>query len=166
VTSLGGELTFESTPGKGSVFRVLLDSALPLRKEEPPLAPAETMVRRGRVLVIDDEPMIGASLRVALAPQHEVLAETVARRALKRLVAGGERFDLILCDLMMPGVNGMDFFEELERAAPEVAARVVFVTGGAFTDRARAFVEKARVRCFEKPFDIEALDEEIRKRMG
>jgi PAS domain S-box-containing protein len=165
VTSLGGELTFDSTPGAGSVFRVRLPSGFPSdpRRAETLAPPASA--RRARILVVDDEPMIGTALRAMLEPDHEVHVETLARRALDR-VLGGESFDLILCDLMMPEVSGVDFYEDVLRLAPSAAGSVVFVTGGAFTDRARTFVEESGVRCLHKPFDLGLVLEEVRKRTG
>ena len=83
-----------------------------------------------------------------LEPEHEVHAEVSVPSALRRIMQG-ELFDLILCDLMMPEVSGIDFYDELSRIAPELAQRVVFITGGVFTDRARAFLARAGARCLE-----------------
>jgi CheY-like chemotaxis protein len=73
------------------------------------------------------------------------------------LVLGGERFDVILCDLMMPEMSGMDFYQELCAHAPQQASVVVFLTGGAFTPRARRFLDEIPNRWLEKPFDPAAL---------
>lgn len=111
--------------------------------------------RRPRIVIVDDEPMIGTTLRVLLADEHEVvLAESgaAARTALER-----EEFDLVLCDLMMPGVSGMDLHAWLLERSPEAARRMVFMTGGVFTDEARAFLEKVPNRRIEKPFDTRDL---------
>jgi CheY-like chemotaxis protein len=65
----------------------------------------------------------------------------------------GEKFDLILCDLMMPEMTGMDLHRELSRVAPEQASRMIFLTGGAFTDKARQFLSETVKEYLEKPFD-------------
>jgi DNA-binding NtrC family response regulator len=108
-------------------------------------------VRPARLLIIDDDVKLGAIMARALAPEHEVLVLTSAHLALAR-IALGERFDLVLCDLMLPGVSGVDFYERLAGIAPELVDRVVFVTGGAYSQRAVEFLERAHIPRIEKPF--------------
>jgi CheY-like chemotaxis protein len=105
--------------------------------------------------VLDDEPDICEAMQEALA-DHDVVTLTDSRAALERLL-GGEQFDLVFCDLMMPNLTGWELHARLTEALPEVAERVVFVTGGAFTPRAREYLEKASVRQLEKPFDLSDL---------
>jgi len=121
--------------------------------------------RRGRILVVDDEPRMGKALHRLLAPDHEVTTVQSAKEALA-LVAGGAGFDVVLCDLMMPGMSGMDLHGELGRAAPELAARMVFMTGGAYTVEAQRFLEQVPNRRLEKPFRPEALEALIREMLG
>jgi CheY-like chemotaxis protein len=78
---------------------------------------------------------------------------TDAREACARVLAG-ERFDLILCDLMMPEMTGMELHAELARALPEQAERMIFVTGGAFTESAAEFLERVPNEQLAKPFDL------------
>jgi CheY-like chemotaxis protein len=108
------------------------------------------------VLVIDDDPHLGALVARMLRREHEVAVATSAGEALDRIGAG-ERFDLILCDLMMPGSTGVDFHERLAPMAPEQLARVVYMTGGAFSPRSREFLERPSIRWIEKPFGFEEL---------
>lgn len=156
VTALGGEIAVRPGAERGTVVRVAIPRAelgaprAPRRISGPMLA-----VRPGRVLVVDDEPHIVSSLRRALMG-HDVRVVTRSREALD-LVLAGERFDAILCDLMMPVMTGMDLAHELERVAPDQAARMVFVTGGAFTARAREFLEHTTNPRLEKPLDLERL---------
>ena len=154
VTRLGGSIAVESAPGKGTTFRVWLPTTEDVAEVEASASQAELpkTQRRGRVLVVDDEPMIGASIRRTLAAEHEVISVTRAAEALDRLAAG-ERFDLVISDLMMPEMTGMDLHEEISRRWPEIARRVVFLTGGAFTARARDFLERSQNRRMDKPFD-------------
>jgi signal transduction histidine kinase len=153
VTDLGGEIAVESEVGKGTLFRV----TLPAATTEPPV-PAQTRAteeppRRLRVLVVDDEVTIGRALKRSLDRYHDVLTLTSGREALAR-IASGQRFDAILSDLMMPEVSGMEIFGELSRVAPDQAKRVIFLTGGAFTERAREFLDGVPNARIEKPFEI------------
>ncbi|MCU1280788.1 MAG: Sensor protein, partial [bacterium] len=153
VTDMGGELTVESEVGKGTTFRV----ALPIARNEPceapaPVEPLPRAARRGRILVVDDEELVLRSVQRNLAKEHDVVAMLAAEAALA-LCAGGEKFDLILCDLMMPNMTGMDFHRELSRVAPEQASRMIFLTGGAFTAKARHFLSETPKEHIEKPFD-------------
>ena len=91
-----------------------------------------------------------------LAAEHDVVVATIGSEVVQRL-ARGERFDIILCDLMMPGMTGMDLHEELERLEPAQATRMIFLTGGAFTPRARAFLAGVPNARLEKPFDPQGL---------
>jgi CheY-like chemotaxis protein len=121
-----------------------------------PSAGAALPLRRGKVLVIDDEPMVARSLGRVLEPDHDVTIVLDAGDAHRRVLAG-ERFDVILCDLMMPQMTGMDLHAELLRAVPEQAAQMVFLTGGAFTPRARAFLDGVPNQRLPKPFDMQQL---------
>ncbi len=161
VVALGGSITIDSAPGVGSVFSVRLPAA-PRDRAVGPIA-RRTAPRRGRVLVVDDEPMIGATLTRILSA-HEVLAVRSARDALAR-IGVGERFDVVLCDLMMPEMSGMDLYAALLERAPDVARRMVFLTGGIFTPAARAFVEQTSAPIVEKPFDPASLRELVAKRV-
>jgi PAS domain S-box-containing protein len=166
VTALGGQITAESTPGGGASFRVSLP-AVPeghVQIEPTPRAPAALVGSpRLRVLVVDDEIAIGRTLAIGLADEFDVVTATSGREALE-LLAGTPPFDVVLCDLMMPEVSGMDVYERVAEIAPHLATRFVFVTGGAFTDRARAFVERVGAPVLEKPFELAALPAVLRRR--
>ncbi len=165
VTSLGGHITAESKPGSGATFRVLLPSATTVEQmsaQPPRVAPAAPPPKRLRLLVVDDEIAIGRTLAIALSDEFEVSTATSGREALALLEDGGTEFDVVLCDLMMPDVSGMDVYERVVVHAPALARRFVFVTGGAFTDRARAFVERVQTPVIEKPFDLTTLPDLLR----
>src|SRR5262249_17235447 len=110
---------------------------------------------RGRVLVVDDEEDVGSLLSVALEP-HEVVVVKSGREALE-LLAQEQEFDVVLCDLMMAVMTGMGAYAEILGTRPDLADRVVFITGGAFTPRAQAFLKGVPNPCFEKPFDLTQL---------
>jgi diguanylate cyclase (GGDEF)-like protein len=113
-------------------------------------------------MVVDDEAMIGVAVARALRG-YEVLVCDGAREALARILAGA-RFELVLCDLLMPEMTGMDLYEEVVRLAPEQAEGFVFVTGGAVTTRTRDFVRTVPNLVFAKPFDMQKIREIVRGR--
>ncbi|HEX7488971.1 MAG TPA: ATP-binding protein, partial [Anaeromyxobacteraceae bacterium] len=159
VEALGGTIEVESTLGRGTCFRVLL----PAQEAEPaPTPPAESAPasKRGRVLVLDDEPLVCRAVARTLAGDHEVVALTDPSEALTRL-AGGERFDVVVCDLMMPGLTGMECHEALRTSRPELARNMIFLTGGAFTAKARAFLDRVPNVRVDKPFDADELREVV-----
>ncbi len=117
------------------------------------------------MLVVDDEPSIGKLLRIVLQAENDVDVATHGREALDR-IAGGARYDVILCDLMMPVMTGMDLFDRLGVEAPWALERTVFITGGAFTETARAFLQRVPNTVIEKPMDLRRLQVLIRARVG
>jgi CheY-like chemotaxis protein len=120
--------------------------------------PSAAAGRRGRILVIDDEPMLCTVIKTVLGIDHDVTTVTSAKEALGQL-GGGERFDLILCDLMMPEMTGMDLHSRLQELAPDQAAKLVFMTGGAFTENAQAFLARLPNESIGKPFKSAQLRE-------
>jgi CheY-like chemotaxis protein len=133
-------------------------SALGFRRESLGSLSAadEVPVRRGRVLVVDDEQLITTAVQRTLSLQHEVKSFDRALGAFE-CMCQGERFDVILCDLMMPDMSGMELHAWLSRMAPDQAARMVFLTGGIFTSGARAFLNAVPNQHIEKPFDTHRL---------
>jgi DNA-binding NtrC family response regulator len=150
----------ESNPPHGTTFRVVLPASekstrdVATNDREADVAPMS-------VLVVDDEPSICRSLEILLGDVHHIETATRASDALARL-ATGVPFDMILCDLMMAEMTGMQFFEALSATRPELAQRVVFVTGGAFTPASREFLERVPNLRLEKPFDMRRLHETMR----
>jgi PAS domain S-box-containing protein len=165
VTDMGGELTVESVVGKGTTFRVALPVAdEPVVEAVVPVEPAPTIGCRGRILVVDDEELVLHGVKRMLFKEHEVVAVAAAADALA-LCAGGAEFDVILCDLMMPDMTGMDFHEALTRVAPNLATRIIFMTGGAFTTKAQQFLSSTPNEHIEKPFHPANLRTIIRRHM-
>jgi PAS domain S-box-containing protein len=157
-----GRIEVQSTPGVGTTFSVILpvqaDDRQPVRPAQGPVLSAP---RRARVLVVDDEPLMARGLARILGREHDVSTLTSAREALKCLMET-DSFDVVLCDLMMPEMTGVDLHRELERSKPEIARRVLFFTGGAFTPATHAFVKRMADRCLEKPLDVS----EVRRKLA
>jgi PAS domain S-box-containing protein len=162
VTGLGGELTVASAEGVGSTFRVTLPAATGAPEVPPHATPApERSLACASVLVVDDERAVGQVLKRALG-EHEVTAVLTAQEALDLLEAG-HRFHVVFSDLMMPQMSGMEFYDELTRRFPDVARRVVFLTGGAFTPAADAFLARVPNERLEKPFDPRVLRDVVQR---
>jgi CheY-like chemotaxis protein len=108
------------------------------------------------VLVVDDEPVLGDLIGRMLRHDYQVEVVADARQALERLLADRPH-DLVLCDLMMPSMTGMDLYDEVTRHRPELGPRFVFMTGGAFTERATEFLGRIPNDRIDKPFNRAAL---------
>jgi PAS domain S-box-containing protein len=153
VTELGGEISASSTPGRGSSFRVTLPlSSPPERARTPGATPAAT--RRLRVLIVDDEAAVGRTLGRLVADEHHVdtvvsLAQAIAR--IREAIAAGQRYDVVLCDLMMPEGTGMDLHARVMDIDPGLARRMLFMTGGVFTPAAEQFLAQPDIQVIDKP---------------
>jgi CheY-like chemotaxis protein len=120
-------------------------------------APRSLKPNRRRLLVVDDEPLLGQTLAIAYRGRHDVVVVDGGRAALELLERDSE-FELILCDLMLPDVSGVAVYERLRDERPDLLDRLYLTTGGAFTAPAHEFVEAHADRCLEKPFTIEQVD--------
>jgi CheY-like chemotaxis protein len=126
------------------------------RPDAPPtLADDRAPGRRGRVLIVADEPALATALRGALASRYDV--EIVGTGAAVGRVAGGAEFDAILCDVLAPEVAGVALYRELARIAPAQAARVVFLTGAGIAGAARDLLARAPNPALARPFSLDEL---------
>jgi len=163
VHSLEGTIEIQSHPGHGTVARVVLPRATRAQRPltvPPPSMSAIRRAARGKlsVLVVDDEPVIARLIQKALV-EHDVTTAHDGREAVALM--GENAYDVILCDLIMPEMTGMDVYRAaLQRATP-VNDRIVFMTGGAFTQRARDFLQSVPNLRIEKPFDLTHLERTI-----
>ncbi len=156
LAALGGEISLESKVGVGTTFSVALPAASAEETKRRGSRQSPTPTRRGRVLIIDDEPAIGRSLARMLRSHHDVVCEDDARKAEAR-IATGETFDVVFCDLMMPVMTGIELFESVRASRPELSQRFVFLTGGAFSESAQAFLQATSQLVVSKPFQAAAL---------
>jgi PAS domain S-box-containing protein len=162
VTQMGGSMSVESELRGGTTFRVVLPPAASTELRTTAVnGQSAGLGRPGTVLVVDDEPAVGPVIRRVLAHHHVTVVAT-AKAALD-LFAAGQNFDVVLCDLMMPCMSGMDLYRELARLYPETALRVVFLTGGAFPPEGNAFLDRVANERMDKPFDTDKLRELISK---
>jgi CheY-like chemotaxis protein len=157
VEGMQGALRFESAVGRGT--RALLS----LRRAEEPGherdGPAQTPppAARAAILVVDDDAQVLRSMARLLGRRHDVFTAPGVKEGLAAIAA--RPFDLVLCDVMMPGGGGERFWAELLVRVPGLMNRVVFMTGGAVTREARAFLLRQPRPILAKPFDSTAVDE-------
>ncbi|WP_168210426.1 hybrid sensor histidine kinase/response regulator [Persicimonas caeni] len=152
----GGEICFQTAQDKGTTFEVRLPSTeyAPADTSRP-LPTVDSSTKLGHALIVDDEEKILRTLERALS-NFEIDATSSAATAVEWL-RGGQTYDVILCDLLMPQMSGMEFYETLEAAFPHLAERVVFMSGGTFTNGSREFVASCGRPLVAKPFDIDKL---------
>jgi CheY-like chemotaxis protein/anti-sigma regulatory factor (Ser/Thr protein kinase) len=156
IEALGGTLSVRSELGAGTCFTV----TLPVRRPSGPLPePPPPELREsdtvGRVLVIDDEPALLRSLRRVLGRSSQVTMSTSTGAALELIAQ--QSFDAIVCDVMVPDMSGIAFLEELRRGWPELARRLIFITGGTFSADEEAQLERSGRPVLRKPIDPEQL---------
>jgi CheY-like chemotaxis protein/anti-sigma regulatory factor (Ser/Thr protein kinase) len=159
----GGHMSVTSTVGKGTSFVVRLPTD---RVAAETIGTSKSEHRKtdtvtGRILVIDDEAPLAEVVKRMLE-EHDVVAVSSGLEG-KKLIEDGEPFDVILCDLMMPGYTGMDFFSWLSTEHPSLVEQVIFMTGGVFTPRARSLLKQVSNLRLEKPFDPQNLSTAVQK---
>ena len=168
----GGDIRLYSALGQGSQFDVILPLKTGLKprrtKAEPGRVVKSSGNARARILLVDDELMLLRAFSRLLAPHHDVVTASGGAEALK-LLSDDQAFDVVICDLMMPDVDGPMLHAEVQQRWPEVETRMIFCSGGAFSQRVRSFAEQVRDRCIEKPISLPQLNQaiaEVRERNG
>jgi PAS domain S-box-containing protein len=155
VTEFGGDIRVESEVGKGTRFVIRLpahpDGHQPPRAT-PRRPPPPVAVVPGRILVVDDEELLLRALKRRFSGEHEVVPASCGQEA-RTILEHDQSFDVILCDLMMPEMTGMDLHAWLATHSPSLTARMVFVTGGAFTPMASEYLAGVPNRKLDKPLD-------------
>ena len=156
----GGEVTFENQSGAGARFVVDLPLiAVPARDQETSLSlgvERELNITRGRILVVEDEPNVAQLIVDVLREEgHQVEAVLDSQEGLTLL--SRSTYDLILCDLRMPRLDGPAFYDTLVRAGSAERQRIIFVTGDTLAPRALQFFEANNLPYLSKPFLVEEL---------
>jgi two-component system NtrC family sensor kinase len=164
-----GHIWAESGDGEGATFFV----ELPVMVEDvvapmvgpggvDGLVPAPSPPATARALIIEDEPAMRSGLQEVLAAQGfstDGVADGLA--GLAKLEEAD--YTLLLCDIRMPGLDGIAFFERLRDLYPALAERIIFMTGDAIGRETRRFLEENGLPYLMKPFAIEALQEKVRQ---
>ncbi|HJW72542.1 MAG TPA: response regulator [Geothrix sp.] len=154
----GGRLTVRSQEGVGNAF--LLE--LPLTEAEAPRTAAPVGLAGARALVVDDEPFLLECLVDALSAWGlEVESCTRGDEAIEKLGSG--TFDLIVSDIRMPGLSGMELFDWLKTERPQMARRILYTTGDSFDAKTRGFLESTQVPYLGKPFDLKQLKQSMER---
>jgi two-component system, cell cycle sensor histidine kinase and response regulator CckA len=128
-----------------------------MRHAEPPDRTRSGPRRRpGRILIVDDDPLIAHALARLLTPEHHVDTAGGGEEALA-LLRRGPGYDVILCDISMPDITGLDLHEIVSEMVPDQAERIVFVTGGITSAAQRARLDAISALVLEKPVDVERI---------
>lgn len=162
VRQADGILVIENNASGGATVTVKLpiaDGNFVSSDEIVSVAPAQRTAL-GRILIIDDEPLVRRAL-MRLLREHEVVEVESGEGALE-LLKRGESFDLILCDVMMPALSGLDVYARVREDYAPLDERMVFMTGGAFDPRLQDLMQAtASVPVIDKPFDPEHLRQTV-----
>jgi CheY-like chemotaxis protein len=159
----GGNLSVSSKLGVGSTLTVRLPALIepPASAEEKaPAIPADSHGATARILVIDDESNIARALMRLLGKSYSITAVSCGKDA-QALIKVDPEFDVILCDLMMSRMSGIEFHTWLRTHDPRLANQLIFITGGAFTTRARDYLATVSNLTIEKPFDAIGLRSQV-----
>jgi signal transduction histidine kinase len=151
----GGRIWVSSLPEHGASFFVEFPvTGERVQARKPALAPIALDAFRGlRALVVEDEPALGAAVAEALTDAGFVVDRAGdGEEGLTRLTQG--TYDLIVCDLKMPRIDGMQFYRAMAAATPALARRVIFVTGAVAGTDAERFLEETGCRWLAKPFRL------------
>ena len=152
-----GTMSFDSVVGQGTTFSVSFPSTTVVAKvAESSVVKNDFSVSPAQVLVLDDDEMLLEILSDVIAMAHKTKPVSSGSEALG-LLKSGERFDVIVCDLMMPNMDGIEFYQELKKQWPELCERVIFLTGGSFTERSHNFLAQKEIFHLEKPVDRNVL---------
>ena len=172
----GGEVSVESQPGRGTTFTIELPivaaPAAEVREGEaaPTTAPlavvaAESVraaARRERILVVEDEPTVAQLIADVLRDEgHRVDTVLDSREGLDRV--SREAYDLVICDLRMPYLDGRAFYRALVRSGSPLQHRIVFVTGDTLASHTLEFLDSTGLPYLPKPFLVEELKLVVRR---
>ena len=158
ISGMGGRMEVKSTVGLGTTFTVLLPGG-EASDETGEVQPVQQLTQ-GRVLVIDDEVEVAHSFQRLLRRRFEVVTTQDPRYAL-RLLEGGATFHAILCDIVMPHLDGLQLLAQLERSRPELVERVLFITGGTHDGSLRQLIAGTNVPVLDKPVAAADLREAV-----
>jgi two-component system NtrC family sensor kinase len=117
------------------------------------------------VLIIDDDPAVASSMQRALQGEHHVQVLDGGEKA-TALLAQGSRYGAILCDLFMPELNGVELYERVRAMDSRQADRIIFVSGGIYTQEIQSQVSRLRNPLLQKPFTLDQIRHVVRTVAG
>jgi len=154
LTNMGGRVEVHTELGKGTTFDVVLPAGAVTADDGA--ANRRSSAVRGRVLIVDDDEAVLRTLKRILQRHYGVTALSDPRIALTEF-EGGQRFDAVLCDLMMPHLGGADLYQRVVEIDPEQARRFVFLTGGAYDTTNASFLDVVENEVLTKPYKVDQL---------
>jgi CheY-like chemotaxis protein len=165
IESHGGSIRVESQPGQGANFVIELPVQMTPARPAPLPVQQAPPIREGKaILIVDDEQGITSALAYLLSRDgHVVDTASNGRRALERL--DKRAYDLVLCDLRMPELDGPGLYREVERRCPSLLRRMIFLTGDTLSSETRLFLESAGVPCLSKPFRAAEVRRVVQQRL-
>ena len=119
-------------------------------------------ITKAKILVVDDEPVIRKFVSQVLGEQGHTV-ETVDNAADALKMVKSKRYRLILLDIKMPGMSGLELYKQFQKIAPSLTKRVVFITGDVMGKRTLAFLDKTKTPYMMKPFNAKELKTEINR---
>jgi len=162
-----GKIYVRSVPGKGATFVIDLPVVAEVTRpsKEEVAGKTSPKVTSARILVVDDEPHICRALdRLLTHEGHKVHTSGSAEAALRRLAK--VRYDLVLLDIRMPGMSGIELYERMEDIDPSLQRRVICVTGDVISARNKVFLEESGIPCVAKPFGVDELMRLVKQVLG
>ena len=163
-----GNIYVQSEPGQGAVFVIELPILEPAKPK--PAARSTEEKKKGtlaakKILVVDDEVSIIDFLQEALQDeQHQVESANDGTVALQKIMSAV--YDMVLCDIKMPGLDGESLYRRVQQENPEIVKRLVFMTGDLINPQTKQFLEQTRVTYLEKPFTIQMIRDAMQRILG
>jgi len=162
-----GQIYAESEPGKGATFVIEIPVVAEEEREEEMNGPADEPVKTtvASILIVDDEPDILKFLSHLLAAEgHQVETAGNSSDALEMIKS--RRYSLILSDIKLPDMSGIELYQHIKKITPSLTKRVVFITGDVTGSDTRKFLTENKAHYVTKPFDIKQLKEELNRVLG
>ena len=164
-----GKIRARSTPGKGATFIVdlpiIAENKQPDKTQPSDIEDEPKELGGANIMVIDDEPNICRVLDRLLSREgYYVETTSDAKLALEKL--NNTNYDLILLDIKMPGMNGIEFYKRIKQINPSLQQKVVCITGDVISTQNKAFLDKARIPCITKPFTVDDLIHQVKSGLG